>query len=124
MEAAKSIARTPKMGGKFFEFIVEFTSQVTKILNKAPDKISNRKYLISLDPLLSKIHDTLKKYPRIIIANNFEDAAEEESLTKKKFLFWLIHRTLWLKHQSFPEDLQENIHLNCDKNIGKCRKWQ
>ena len=96
------------------DFLGEFTSAVTNILNKAPSSIDNKKYLATVNSCLEKIHDSLKKNPSKIVSQN---GKEEENTIKGRFLYWLINKTLWLKTKEYPEDLRQKIYFNCDKNL-------
>ena len=96
------------------DFLGQFTSAVTNILNRAPSSIDNKKYLVSVNSLLEKIQDSLKKNPSKLVSQN---GKEEENTIKYRFLYWLINKTLWLKTKEYPEDLRGKIYLNCDKNL-------
>ena len=96
------------------DFLGEFTSAVTNILNKAPSSIDNKKYLATVNSCLEKIHDSLKKNPSKIVSQN---GKEEENTIKSRFLYWLINKTLWLKTKEYPEDFRQKIYFNCDKNL-------
>ena len=107
------------MKGK--EYKSEFTSAVANILNKAPTNVSNKKYIVNLISTLEKVNGALKKNPRLVITVVTEDVVgdDDERLAKRRFLFWFLHKLLWLKtKQIHPADLAESLFNSCDRNLS------
>ena len=108
------------MKGK--EFKDEFTSIVATLLNKAPTNVANKKYLTNVVSTLEKVNGALKKNPRLVVTTVAEDKGpsgdNNERTTKRKFLFWLLHKLFWLKTQHVHSiDVRQNLHHNCDQNV-------
>ena len=99
------------------EFVPEFTSAVTNILNR--DLVESKKYLTSVNELLKKIADNFKSTKCVIVwrRHGKEESSEENIIIKHRFLYWLINKMLWLKTKEYPEEFRNKIHSGCDKNF-------